>query len=311
MQKNAMANQIPQNPVSGQGESRLISNGDANVSSEHLRVDLHSHTLCSDGHLTVAELIDRATNYQIDQLAITDHDTVAAIPLAKAHIQENALPLRLITGIEVSTSWQGFEIHIVGLNFDEQHPAITEIVLKQQQTREDRARRIGDKLAKAGFINVYDEAKKLAGEGSITRAHFAKVLLNQGHVSAMQKAFDKYLGKGQRAYVKPGWVEIAQAVAAIRAAGGISVIAHPMKYGLSTKWLRRLILDFKAVDGQAIEVASPQMNPQQQQMLFGFCHEYELLASVGSDFHYPTRWSDLGRNLAVPEGTNVVWQQWT
>ncbi|WP_171022361.1 PHP domain-containing protein [Thalassotalea litorea] len=276
-----------------------------------MRVDLHSHTQCSDGHLTVHELIERASTYQIDQLAITDHDTVAAVPIAKAYIAEQSLPIRLISGIEISTSWEGFEIHIVGLNFDENHPAIVDLVQQQQNTREHRASQIGERLAKAGFIDVYDEAKKLAGDGSITRAHFAKVMLNQGHVSAMQKAFDKYLGKGKRAYVKPGWVDIEQAVAAIRNADGISVIAHPMKYGLSTKWLRRLILDFKAVNGQAIEVASPQMNPQQQQMLFAFCKDYELLASVGSDFHYPNRWSDLGRNLTVPEDTSVVWQQWT
>lgn len=287
------------------------SSADKAASVHDIRVDLHSHTQCSDGHLTVQELIDRASTYQIEQLAITDHDTVAAIPIAKAHIAENNLPIRLINGIEISTSWQGFEIHIVGLNFDENHPAIIDIVQRQQDTREQRAIRIGEKLAKAGFEDAYDEAKELAGEGSITRAHFAKVLLNQGHVTGMQKAFDKYLGKGKRAYVKPGWVEIDEAVAAVRAAGGISVIAHPMKYDLSTKWLRRLIVDFKAADGQAMEVASPQMNLQQQQLLFAFCKEYDLLASVGSDFHYPSRWSDLGRNLRVPEDTQVVWQHWS
>ncbi|TKB45193.1 RNase RNM [Thalassotalea mangrovi] len=283
----------------------------ANASAVNdVRVDLHSHTQCSDGHLTVQELIDRASTYQIDQLAITDHDTVAGIAIAKAHIVDNELPIRLINGIEVSTSWQGFEIHIVGLNFDENHQAINELVARQQQTREQRALQIGEKLAKAGFSDAYNEAKNLAGGGSITRAHFAKVLLLQGHVSGMQKAFDKYLGKGKRAYVKPGWVDIEQAVTAIRSAGGIAVIAHPMKYGLSTKWLRRLIVDFKAAAGQAMEVASPQMSFQQQQLLLAFCKEYELLASVGSDFHYPTRWSDLGRNLNVPEDTQVVWQHW-
>ena len=276
----------------------------------NLRVDLHSHTNCSDGALTPQELIERAVNFQIDVLAITDHDTVSGLVSAKQTILEKNIPLTLIDGIEISTQWQGFEIHIVGLNIAPEHQALTTLILQQQQRREDRATAMGVKLAKCGFDDVYTDAKAMAGEGSITRAHFARVLLQRGVVSKMQAAFDKYIGKGQRAYVNPNWCSIEDAVAAIHAAGGVAVMAHPIRYDLSTKWLRRLIVDFKAAQGDGLEVVLPQMNKEQRKLMLSFCLEYNLHASMGSDFHQPSRWSDLGRNLVMPEQANAIWQLW-
>ncbi len=246
----------------------------------------------------------------VEQLAITDHDTVDALAPARSFIELKGLPLRLISGIEISTMWQNFEIHIVGLNVDAKHPQLVELINAQQQARETRATLMAEKLAKAGFADCYQYAKLLAKNGSITRAHFARALHEQGHVSGMQKAFDKYIGKGQRAYVKPQWCSVEHAVEVIAKAGGQSVIAHPMKYKLSTKWLRRLIVDFKAANGDAMEIVSPQMNDQQKQLLASLCVEYDLQASVGSDFHAPNRWSELGRNLQLTADVPPVWRHW-
>ncbi|WP_338027441.1 PHP domain-containing protein [Colwellia maritima] len=214
----------------------------------HGRIDLHCHTHCSDGSLSPETLIDRAVNYQIAVLAITDHDTVEGFNIAQDYILEKNIPIKLISGIEISTSWQGFEIHIVGLNLDVNNPEFQELISSQKQAREQRAITIGEKLAKCGFVNAYDDAKNLANKGTITRAHFAKVLYQQGHVSTMQKAFDQYLGKKgrntQSAYVKPLWCSIEEAVEVIHA-GGSAVMAHPIRYDLSTKWLKRLITHFK------------------------------------------------------------------
>ena len=174
----------------------------------------------------------------------------------------------------------------------------------------DSATAMGEKLAKCGFDDVYSQAKAMAGEGSITRAHFAKVLLQRGVVSKMQSAFDKYIGKGKRAYVNPNWCSIDEAVATIHAAGGVAVMAHPIRYDLSTKWLRRLIVDFKAAQGDGLEVVLPQMNNEQRKLMLSFCLEYDLHASMGSDFHQPSRWSDLGRNLVMPEQASPIWQLW-
>ncbi len=274
------------------------------------RYDLHSHTRFSDGKLSPEQLIDRATNFQLDVLAITDHDTTNALDIAKRYIQDSGSKLELINGIEFSTSWQNFEIHIVGLNIDTQNSALQALITSQQVARETRAIGMSQKLAKCGFDNMLEQAKALAGEGSITRAHFAQVLLNQGSVTKMQSAFDKYIGKGKRAFVKPTWCDITAAVKAIHQAGGVAVIAHPMRYDMTAKWLRRLIIDFKNAGGDAMEIVLPQMNPEQRRLMLSYCLEYELYASLGSDFHYPSKWSDLGRNLTLPDNCKPVWQLW-
>jgi len=275
-----------------------------------LRVDLHSHTKCSDGGLTPIELVNRAVNFQLDVLAITDHDTVAALDSANQYIKQENLPLTLIEGIEISTAWHGFEIHIVGLNIDKNHPALSALIKSQQEAREQRALAIGDKLTKCGFDGIYQLAKERAGEGSITRAHFGKIMYELGHVSTMQKAFDKYIGKGKRAYVKPNWCTIDHAIEVIHQAGGTAVMAHPIRYDMTAKWLRRLIVDFKAGKGDALETVLPQMNNEQRERMLNYCLEYDLHASLGSDFHYPSKWSDLGRNLTLPEKSKPVWQLW-
>lgn len=280
----------------------------------HGRIDLHSHTNCSDGGLSPQVLIDRAVNYQMNVLAITDHDTVAGIEIAKRYIEENDIALTLINGIEISCAWQGFEIHIVGLNVDTTNEQLKTLIITQQQAREERALMMGEKLAKCGFPNVYDDAKALAGDGSITRAHFAKVLYQQGHVSTMQKAFDKYIGKkgskGQNAYVKPNWCDIETAIEVIHGANGSAVMAHPIRYDLTAKWLRRLIEHFKVCNGDGLEVVLPQMNAKQRQTMLNYCNEYDLFSSLGSDFHHPNRWSDIGKNLTLPDGAKSIWSQW-
>lgn len=281
----------------------------------HGRIDLHSHTHCSDGSLSPQTLIDRAVNYQIAVLSITDHDTIAGFDIAQDYILEKNIPIKLISGIEISTAWQGFEIHIVGLNFNVENATLRQLITSQQQAREQRAITIGEKLAQCGFPDAYQDAKILAGSGSITRAHFAKVLYQQGHVATLQKAFDQYLGKKgrntQKAYVKPTWCSIEQAVEAIHAAGGSAVMAHPIRYDLSAKWLRRLIVHFKESQGDGLEVVLPQMNPQQRQTMLNYCLEYDLHASMGSDFHYPNKWSDLGRHLILPNGAKPIWTMWS
>jgi 3',5'-nucleoside bisphosphate phosphatase len=274
------------------------------------RYDLHSHTRFSDGKLSPEQLVDRATNFQLDVLAITDHDTTNALDIANRYIQESGSKLELVNGIEFSTSWQNFEIHIVGLNIDPENCALKALILSQQAARESRAIAMSDKLTKCGFDNMLEQAKSLAGEGSITRAHFAQVLLNQGVVTKMQSAFDKYIGKGKRAFVRPTWCDITTAVEAIHQAGGVAVIAHPMRYDMTAKWLRRLIIDFKDAGGDAMEIVLPQMNPEQRRLMLSYCLEYELYASLGSDFHYPSKWSDLGRNLTLPDNCKPVWQLW-
>lgn len=275
-----------------------------------IKIDLHSHTHFSDGTLSPKELIERAHNMQVDVLAITDHDTVESIAEAEAFQLTQKRPLKIVPGVEISTSWHNFDIHILGLNVDYQNPLFIERLEQQSQRREDRALLIDSKLRKAGVEGVYEKAKALAGKGQITRAHFARVMVSQGIVKDMDAVFKKYLGKGKRAHVKPQWMSIAEAVEWIKEAGGKAVLAHPGHYDMTTKWLRRLLNEFRDAGGDGMEVVHSHLSPERKKLLAELANEYGLLGSAGSDFHYPNRWSELGRNLTLPEGLQPVWHDW-
>ncbi|MBW3166287.1 RNase RNM [Ferrimonas balearica] len=268
-----------------------------------MKIDLHCHTTASDGTLTPTELVTRAALQQVTILAITDHDTVAGLGEASEVAAQKGV--RLISGVEISTRWHGFEIHIVGLNFDPQHPAMVALLDSQQRNREARAVAIGDKLAKRRIEGAYEAARAMAGEGVVGRGHFARVLVNRGIVRQPQAAFDKYLGKGQSAYVPTQWCSIEQAVAAIHQAGGVSVLAHPGKYSLSNKWLRKLLGEFQAAGGMAMEALGSQQSPDQRRFLLSLAEEHQMLISAGSDFHQPGRWIELGRGLQRPDMPGV------
>ena len=272
-----------------------------------MRVDLHSHSTASDGRLTPAELVRRAVAQRVDVLALTDHDTVAGIGEAEAVIAAENLPVRLIHGIELSTSWDALEIHVVGLHIDANSDELLATISRQEAARVARGIELGRRLAKQRIDNAYEGALALANGASLTRAHFARYLLEAGHCASLQKAFDHYIGRGGKAYVPHQWMSIAEAIQVIHAAGGLAVLAHPGRYKLSTKWLKRLLQLFKEAGGDAMEVSLPQQTPQERANLGLWCREHQLLASVGSDFHAPTSWQELGRNLWLPKDVTPVW----
>lgn len=274
-----------------------------------MRIDLHSHSTASDGILSPAELVRRAVQQQVDVLALTDHDTVAGISEALATIQMENLPLKLISGIEFSTSWDSLEIHVVGLNINASHAALATAIAAQTQARENRARELGRRLAKQRIEGAYEGALALAAGASLTRAHFARYLVETGACRSQQKAFDQYLGRGAKAYVPHHWMSINDAVAVIHAAGGLAVLAHPSRYKLTNKWLKRLLALFCEAGGDAMEVCLPQQSPQERANLGLWCREHHLLASVGSDFHLPSSWLELGRNLWLPKDVTPVWER--
>lgn len=276
-----------------------------------IKYDLHSHTTFSDGRLSVPELLERATEKGVDVLAITDHDTTAGIRPAQLYIEEEALSLELVPGVEISTRWESFEIHIVGLNIDPDSNELKNLLLSQQGKREARAKEIGKRLAKRGYEGVYEEAKLLAGFAEITRAHFAAVLVKRGVANNIQGVFKKFLARNKSGYVPSTWCDMETAIKAISASGGVSVLAHPSRYQMSNKWLRKLLNEFANAGGQAMEVAQPQQAPSERQFLGQLSREYGLLASQGSDFHYPMPWLELGKNLYLPKDCQGVWQHWT
>lgn len=272
-----------------------------------MRYDLHCHSTASDGSLTPTELIQRAVANQVDVLALTDHDTLAG--LEEAH-QANAATqhaLTLINGVEISTSWHGYDIHIVGLNLDRHHQGLLDFLAEQSEQRDQRAKKIGERLEKAGLKGAYDGAKALAKSASITRGHYARWLIDQGYADTPKAVFNKYLARGKTGYVANQWASIEAAIAQIHAAGGLAVLAHPCRYQMKTKWLRRLLVDFKTAHGDAIEVQQSQQAPHERQLLGQLAQEFGLQQSLGSDFHQVTAWIDLGRHLGYLEDQPWLW----
>ncbi|QPB42471.1 RNase RNM [Rodentibacter haemolyticus] len=266
--------------------------------------DLHCHSTASDGILSPREVVQRAAKQGVNVLALCDHDTVVGIDEAK--ITADELGIELIAGVEISTDWEGRGIHIVGLNFDKTHPEMTALLVKQKALREKRAVEIGKKLEKAGVPNAYAGAKALAN-GEVTRAHYARYLVQTGKVSNDGQAFKRYLGQGKSAFVKAEWTDIPTAINTIHSAGGIAVIAHPLRYNMTGKWVRKLMTDFKNWGGDGMEVADCGQTKDQRQLLARWAREFEFVGSVGSDFHFPCGWVELGKNLTLPDDVKAVW----
>lgn len=271
------------------------------------KFDLHSHSTASDGMLSPSELVQRAHHQGITVLALTDHDTTAG--LAEARHVAATLGLRLINGIELSASYQNQCLHIVGLKIDPQHSTLMNGIAQQQAIREERAKKIADKLEKKRIPGAYQAVTLAAGNGEITRSHFADFLLANRYVTTQQEAFDRYLSKGKPAYVPTIWAELEETVGWINAAGGIAVLAHPMRYKLSAKFMNRALAAFKQAGGQGIEVVTGRASEDEIRFSRQYADKHQLYASVGSDFHSPdNQWVELGRLADLPSGVVPVWE---
>jgi len=268
--------------------------------------DLHCHSTASDGALSPTAVVLRAHQHGVTALALTDHDTTAG--LAEAQISATATGIELIPGIELSTLWQNQCFHIVGIGINPEHPPLVEATHNLQATRMERAEKIADKLAKKRIPGAMEAVKKAAGDGMITRSHFADFLVSQHHVDTQQEAFDRYLAKGKPAYVATPWAELALAVNWITESGGVAILAHPLRYKLSANWMKRLLTAFKSAGGQGIEVITGRINSDEINRAATLAACFELAGSTGSDFHCPDQWVELGRLAPLPDYIKPVWE---
>jgi 3',5'-nucleoside bisphosphate phosphatase len=269
--------------------------------------DLHCHSTASDGALSPTELVQRAHRQGVTSLALTDHDTTAG--LTEAQLCADATGVRLITGIELSANWQDKCFHIVGLGIDPTYAPLAEATGNLQSTRLERAEKIALKLEKKRIPGAWEAVKNAAGDGMITRTHFADFLLSQNHVSTQQEAFDRYLSKGKPAYVSTSWAKLELAVNWITGSGGVAVLAHPLRYKLTANWMKRLLTIFKDAGGQGIEIITGRINPDEIRLVMDYATRFELAGSVGSDFHSPVnQWVELGRLAPLPKNIKPVWE---
>lgn len=169
---------------------------------------------------------------------------------------------------------------------------------------------IAERLEKARIPGAWEGALKLADGGAVTRGHFARFLVEAGFASNIADVFKKYLARGKTGYVPPQWCTIKQAIDVIHHSGGKAVIAHPGRYDLSAKWLKRLLAHFSEQGGDAMEVAQCQQAPHERAQLASYAQQFGLMASQGSDFHQPCPWIELGRKLWLPAGVEGIWRSW-
>lgn len=272
----------------------------------HLCIDLHCHSTASDGALSPAALVERAAGRGVTHLSLTDHDTIAG--LAEAQTAAQVQGIELIPGVELSCLWKSRTIHIVGLDFDPAAEGFRQALERQNENRWARARMIAERLGKLGIDDLLARASEAAGGDVPGRPHFAQVLTEAGVVNNTGQAFKRYLGAGKPGDVKAFWPELSEVVRWITEAGGVAVLAHPRKYQLTATKLRELTSDFRRAGGQAIEVSTSGQSSGDLGFLAELCRKEKLLASQGSDFHFPgAPWCELGRIMKMPDGLEPVW----
>ncbi|MEQ3696925.1 MAG: PHP domain-containing protein [Pseudomonadales bacterium] len=268
--------------------------------------DFHFHSNLSDGAHSPEELAEFCVAAGISAAALTDHDTTAGIERFRAAAGDR---FQVISGIELSSRWQRQNIHVVGLGFDVTHSAILEMIDLQTSLRNERNAKIANRLNKlvGGDHDILAMAQELSGEGQLCRPHFAQVVVNLGLANDTGRVFDRWLGNGKPAAASIEWPDISAVVEAISAAGGFAVIAHPMHYKMTRSKLESLMADFAECGGQAIEVATPDLQLNGVQSLIDRAAKYGLIASGGSDFHNSS-WGGrgVGRFPQLPENTASV-----
>ncbi|WP_417446772.1 PHP domain-containing protein [Kangiella sp.] len=272
--------------------------------------DLHNHTHASDGSLSPVELIELAIERGVDELAITDHDSVAGVLALREQADDFAI--NLIEGVEISAGWGKHTLHILGLNIDPEHAGLSSFLKLQQQKRHTRALEMAHKMQKAGIEEaVADVEVMLQEQNMVCRTHLAQYLLDKGAVNNFANAFKKYLAKGGKAFVKDEWFELEDAIAIIKQAGGVPVLAHPTRYKMGSNQLHELIQSFQTMGGEGIEVCYPNIHPGKKNLLANWAQKYNLLGSQGSDFHSPDKpWALLGKFPPMPVDVTPVWTAW-
>lgn len=271
-------------------------------------IDLHCHSSFSDGSLTPEQLIQKASAFNLKCISLTDHDTIAGYSLFKeAGLKAN---IQVVSGIELSTRWKKYDIHILGYQLNP-NPELMQVIEHQNKSRIDRAKQIAKCLERVGIIDAYEKACEIAGHLRVGRPHFALLLVQEGKARDIKAAFSSYLGRGKVAYVPTPWISIAEAVFAINQSGGQAVIAHPLKYKLTRSKLHELINEFQEAGGTGIEVVSGEMTILQIREMAAIAERFNLLASSGSDYHGEVQSRiKLGQQHALPINCRPIWQEW-
>lgn len=274
-----------------------------------INADLHSHSTVSDGVLDPAALVRLAAQKGVELFALTDHDELGGLPAAAAAAA--AAGLRFVPGVEVSVTFAGQTVHVVGLGIDYGRAELIDGLAAVRAGRMRRAEEMAAQLAAVGIDGALQGALAYAGNlDLVSRTHFARWLVAAGYCESVREVFTKYLVAGKPGYVPHRWASLAQAVQWIRAAGGVAVIAHPGRYKFDDATFRALFSEFKEAGGAAIEVATSNHSAEQLRRFADAARAFDFEASRGSDFHDPgDAHTELGRVARLPDSLVPVWHR--
>ena len=273
-----------------------------------LNADLHCHSVVSDGTLTPEALARRAKANGVELWALTDHDEIGGQHRAMAAAQAEGLAY--LTGVEISVTFAGTTVHIVGLGFDPDNAALARGLAATRGGRGERAQEMAAQLAQVGIGGAYEGALKFVGNPElISRTHFARFLVEIGACRDTPEVFRKYLTEGKPGYVPHRWASLGDAVRWITEAGGMAVIAHPARYKFTANEEFALFSEFKQHGGRAVEVVTGSHSAAEYVTYAAMAQEFELAASRGSDFHSPDEsHTDLGTLPLLPGQLTPVWE---
>ncbi|CUB05574.1 3',5'-nucleoside bisphosphate phosphatase [Tepidiphilus thermophilus] len=273
-----------------------------------MKVDLHCHSLVSDGVLDPAEVVRRAAANGVALLSLTDHDETAGCAAAEA--EARAWGISFVPGVEISVSFADETIHVVGLGVDPDDAALSEGLQRVRSGRDARARRIAEELERHGIHGAWEGAMRLAKNPAlVSRAHFARHIVSLGLMRSVSEVFQYYLAKGKPGYVAHEWAVLEEAISWIRGAGGVAVLAHPARYRLSAAQFEELLRRFDEAGGAAVEVSSGSHGPDDMRRWAHVARHWGFAASIGSDFHAPAESPvDLGAAHPLPPDLTPVWQ---
>ena len=272
-----------------------------------MKVDLHNHSYYSDGVFSPSEVVRLADDANCDLFALTDHDTTNG--LSEAQKMSDKLSVNLVSGVEISAFWRNMTIHIIGLDIDINNDILQAGLFHNQQLRRERAKKIALGLWHAGIKDALEKTQALSKTDMLTRTHFAQMLIREGYCKDMKSVFRRFLTGKKPGGVRVEWKNLDEVVSWIHAAGGLAVIAHPFRYRMTNTKIKNMIIDFKEVMGDSIEVVNATSTDEEISLSNQWAKEYKLLSSCGSDYHgWKNQRIQIGYLRELPDLDNAIWR---
>jgi len=271
-----------------------------------MKADLHNHSYFSDGFLSPREIVRLARDANCDLFALTDHDSTNGIVEAKS--EADKLGINLINGVEISAFWRNSAIHIVGLGIDIDNDELQTGLEFNQILRKERAKKIALGLWRSGIKDALEKAQMISGGYMLTRTHFAQMLIQEGYCKDMKSVFRRYLTGRKPGGVGVEWKGFEEVIKWIQSAGGKALIAHPFRYRMTHSKIKKMLNDFKLASGDGFEVVNANSSAEEISLGNQWIEEYDLLASVGSDFHgWPNQRVQIGNLADLPNASRAIW----